>query len=201
MRRLGFTLVEVLVAVGITLLLAGSLFGFVFDLQQRQGAVLSELARTREATAIFNAIERAARTSTAHGSNGSVGFQGSREELLMTYRVTGVDQASVMEVRVLNDEQGVILSEGGGGDLVDTSFAKELSRVDFSYFSDGQWNESHAEGEGILPRAIRVKLWYANEVDLEGERAEVDSSIRGGSDREQVRPDRVRVIALPGAKL
>lgn len=200
MRDRAFTLIELVVASGIIALLSASLFGFIMDLQQRQQDLLMEIERTREASVLFQEIERAVYTTTAKGVDGLPGFQGTNSMLAISYKIRHGDQAHLKRFEITADSGAVNLQERLRDDDGVSTRSEHIQRVEFAYYVDQQWQSSHSSLESGLPKAVRVKLWYSTRVP--GSQANDDADNRVLSDNEEEpSPDRVRIIAVPGERV
>jgi len=203
--RRAFTLTEVLVATAITAILAASLFAFLNDLRDRQADLLRSLEQTRAATELLDAIERAAGTSVATGSDNQPGFQGRSTSLTIAHRPDPLTTTPTQSLAIQSSHGSVSLTTHNSPEPATTIV---IHRLTFAYHNGERWSSS---SNRQLPRAIRVKLWFdpppsnntttnpdsesdvANPIDTEPLFEEEDTQ------PDTVPPDRVRIIAIPGA--
>ncbi|HWB19328.1 MAG TPA: prepilin-type N-terminal cleavage/methylation domain-containing protein [Phycisphaerales bacterium] len=201
--RRGFTLIEALVAIAISLALTGALFTYLFDVIQTRNAVVGEVAKERAAATLLDRIETELMTCVVGDARTGAGVKGSGNSLRILFRgvtVSGGDSnrgggasedLQISEYRFLADTREVKghretwRAELGGVHF--EPLGVRIGRMRFRYFDGRQWRSSFdSVKSNALPRAVEVSLWLGGD----------DESADTSSDEE--RPaDRVRVVAIP----
>jgi prepilin-type N-terminal cleavage/methylation domain-containing protein len=222
--RRAFTLLEVLVAIGLIGLLAGALALFVDDLAHTRAFVSRATERARGADALLGAVEAALQTAVADGGARGGGVVGTGDTLRILSSRTdaaGADARTLSTVafaplcatEVRGGSGGV--SIGRAGRL--TRLPESIGAVGFRYFDGTEWREEFDSLEaGQLPVLVEVAVWFRGAGDdagagdaaenSAGNAADADRGVRAGRARadeprstERPPPDRVRVIAVPDA--
>ena len=221
----GFSLIEVLLALGLLAGIAGGALGLFENLTRRQEQVRGHSERTIGSGRLVQALERALATSFAQQADGSAGVRGDRVSILVHHSgVIGsrVDRAA--DTRSLGLEwsasDGSIRASfaGEGVEREHETLVRGVERVRFRYFEGARWRSSYDSVErGGLPSAIEMAIWYAPmSQPLRGggpardDRAaldtEIDAAFEAGLDAQSMEaapptraPDRLRVFVIPDA--
>ena len=193
MRRAtrGFTLIEVLVAVGILLALAVAMGRFVVDLLASRDRLEQAMSRQREADAVLLAIERALATTVVEDAILGVGVRGAAESLEVVARGVPAWRLGDAATRTLAlaDRERLVL-RGGFGAGAPASLVRGEGRgassgsipavIRFRYHDGDAWlDQFDSVVRGALPRAIEVSLWWVREDEALGE---VDLLVEAGED-------------------
>lgn len=201
-----FSLVEVLLALAISLLLGAAVLSLLLNLGRRRTTILS-LAGEQQSTGVFlHRLE--ADLSAALAGDGAVGagVKGTGTELSLLTR--GVVLGGVVQGRgasVLGDLQGsryVFDREGGvlkarrwtagrgsgeSGEFEVVS--SRIRRLRFRYFDGREWKSGFDSlAEGALPVAVECAVWT-------GTPASQTNAAAGGE--RWGAPDRLRVVVVP----
>ncbi len=198
-RRLGFTLIEVLVAIALMLALSAGLFSYVWNLISRRDRLVEVAAQQAAAGALFEELERDLATTFAVDASGSAGVKGDSASLAVRCRgVAGVGGRGEPIARLddllggeVKFEEGSLsarrLGDGEGTFEVVTS-GVQLLRL--RYFDGRAWLESFdSAATGTLPVAVEAALWFGEVPEGENE-LEAETEVRRA-------PDRLRVIVVP----
>jgi prepilin-type N-terminal cleavage/methylation domain-containing protein len=172
MRRRGFSLLEVLVAVGLLALLSALVYSFMWELFDRRTRALAVSERTQVATILFDRLEHDLMTVLASAGDqaGLIGDEGGltiftrgvliapgaspRSDLQRTaIRFDGA--RGVLEIR-RDGNPGEGETRGGGGD---EGIAGVVRAVRFRYHDGSAWTGSFESGRG-LPAAVEVSIWF-----------------------------------------
>lgn len=217
-RRRAFTLLEVLVAIGLIGLLAGALAIFVDDLAGTRAFVNRATERARGADALFGAVESALQTAVADGGALGAGVTGTGDALRILSSRTdaaGADARSSASAAfaplcgtdVRGDSDGVSIGRAGRF----TRLPAPIRAVGFRYFDGVEWRTEFDSIEaGQLPVLVEVAVWFRGAGEQvsssagEAGRDEGEATLQVQPDAErfaaeQPPPDRVRVIAVPDA--
>jgi prepilin-type N-terminal cleavage/methylation domain-containing protein len=241
MTRRGFSLIELLVAIGLIIAMLGALFAFTWDVLATRQQIVAWTARQRSATVIIEHVERDLMTCVAGDTSDGAGVRGDNESLSVLARQVPAARAArrgrpgagspladierttyAFSGGALSVERGGV--ERGGADRQREVLAGSIAKVRFRYHDGSSWKDSFDSLRAdALPRAVEVAIWFnawpgdATAQELRDEEAFQDALLerstfdpRGGFDeraavngddiaREEPRPDRVRVIAIPDA--
>lgn len=202
MRR-GFTLVEVIVAIGLLAGLAAAVSSFVWMLTVTRRGVETTADEELVLSSLMDQIESDLASVVAGGKASGAGVVGGSDSLRLTTRRLGIptdpaggeteSRGQLSDLRaaeyVASGGRVVVkrrIGAGGqGGDLGEASAA--MGAVRFRYFDGKLWAPQFDSGSsGGLPVAVEVKVWRATggAVEFVDERA---SRIA----------DRIRVISVP----
>lgn len=178
--RRGFTLAEVVVAIGLMLALAGSIAAFAWNLALRRTALLEAAGEVDAGARVFEAIERAMLTAVAD-AGGRAGVRGTDDALEVSFR--GVQPALEGDAgAALGDAQRLSLAHDAARAVLTLSFTsgaglaqrvefRRVSRVRVRYLVGERWSAEFESGAVAgLPRAVEVALWFG--VPLPGAEAQ-----------------------------
>ncbi len=207
-RRVGFTLFEVLVSVGLITLLVIAMAAFLSDALRIRTRVGDRVSRGLAAEATITEVERALATCIVADREFGSGIRGDESSIdvlrvgLATWRLGTLEPTQAFvpiercRVRFLPGEGHVAI---GRDEREPTPIPGELHRVAFRYFDGKAWVTSFdSAAAGRLPVAVEVSIWLEaprGEPVVE-ERPETDE-IAAATPPPTVPPDRRRVIAIP----
>lgn len=196
--RRGFSLLEVLVSIGVILALAIALGAFVRDVARSRERLDLAMARQRSADAAIEVIERALATTVVEDAILGTGVRGSAERLEVIARgvpAWRLGSASTRR-RSLEDRERLAVVGGDaavGESLVrrgDGSEAREgrlPATLRFRYHDGEAWrSEFDSVREARLPVAVEVSLWW---------RRDGDASDDDAADFDLLAEDRARLAA------
>ena len=225
-RHRAFTLVELLVSIGLVVLLVGAMSAFLSDAMRTRARVVEESSFARSADAIIAAIERALETSIVEDAIAGSGVSGGPTSIRIlrsgasTWRLgTRVPEQALEELDqlVVRFDEAAGAVSIGRGDVAPTPIPGTLHRVRFRYFDGTSWRSRFdSVREGRLPAAVEIAIWHraprTDDAPPPVERAEfdevdADDSADGEEDDGDARapaadaqpPDRLRIVAIPDA--
>lgn len=198
--RRSFTLVEVLIAIGLSLALLSSVFTFYFNVLRIRGKVQEQADVQRAATTLIERLERELMTCmvTADGQQAGVRGDGTTLTLASRGMATALAERGTDEPKVFSDLQVTtyrfdaaskrltMRRDGEQSDSSDANSASLLSgriaKVRFRYYDGAQWREQFdSRAADALPIAVEVAIWF----DPFGEETLDETSATAGADREQ----------------
>ncbi len=169
-RHRGFTLIEVLVALGITVVLVGALGLFVNQISSSRTRIRDRSTREAAATTILDAIDGALGTCIARQGDGTSGVVGDELSIEIAFDTATVQRAlggSPQAVLVPGDRITIEFSPGTGrfalarnGDSL-----RELEAGFFAmrlrYHDGSDWlSRWDAREMGGLPWAVECSIWF-----------------------------------------
>ncbi len=213
----GFTLIEVLVAVGLVGALAVGFLSFLDGASARRAAMEKESGRQRAVGALTEALETDVLTCVAQGPRGAPGIVGSVSGLTILARGSPAPGVASSRSESVGDLQRAEYRYEGGGvslrraDAVSSSadrqavLGRDIGLVRFRYLAGREWVSAFDSAQaGRLPAAIEVAVWF--DVPLPPSQAtglspSSESAPTWDAEAEADLPpaDRVRVIAVPEA--
>lgn len=226
MRRRGFSLLEVLVAIGLLALLSSLVYSFMWELFDRKARALTMGERTQISTILFDRLERDLMTVLASAGD-QAGLRGDDQGLTIFHRgvliAPGVSPGSDLQRTAIRFDgaRGVLAirrdddSGEGGASGGEDGLAGVVRAVRFRYHDGSAWTDSFDSGRG-LPAAVEVSIWFGQAEPGTGEPdpinddfadfqanpfSEPGPGFQPGSGAPASTPpspaDRVRVIAIP----
>lgn len=169
MRRGAFTLVEVMVALGLMTALAVLVFGMLMSVTAQRDRARAWAADLHAGTVLLDRIE-ADLTHCIAGRPGAAGVKGDSTRLtVLTRGVTlSVDGSAPVDVQwatygfdeassVVRMSRGDGWEAGSGGEVV----SDRMERMTVRYHDGRGWTDSFdSEQAGGLPVAVEVALWF-----------------------------------------
>ncbi len=215
----GFTLVEVLVAIGLLLALSGVLSGLLFGLMERRDRVAIEAARQGAVDVLFAEIDGALVGAFVEGPDGA-GIVGSERGVRIMSRGVRVSPGSglgdVVGIEFVHDPSRRVLmarrfQPGDATGAVMEVAATDVARVRVRYLDGAAWKSSFDSGTlGRLPAAVEVSVWFddaaasgaeeATRGGAEGEDGDLELEAEGlleDSEGDGPAPSRRRVMVVP----
>jgi len=193
--RRGFTLIEVLVALGLVLMLSWGMFAVVSDLGSRRDRLMEMSVRQSEAGTLFELLEGDLMCSIAADPEGRGGVAGSSNSLAVSTRGIpisdgpGPARGDLVRSQYRFDAAAgaVMLSRDGGPP---ERVAMGIGRIELRYFDGESWQQEFdsAERDG-LPVAVEVSIWFG-----------AASEVLADSESSRLPPDRVRQIVIPDSR-
>ena len=179
LRGRGFTLMEVLVAIALTVALMGAMFGFLFDLLSSRTRVIDSIRQEDAASALISWLEADLMACIGGDSHVGAGIKGDGAQLrvltrsvLTTLAAQGTQQRDLLgdlqfaEYRF--DERGKrIEGRRGPAGSAQSDSASSFSTIPgvihklrFRYFNGREWSESFDSLQSTsLPVAVEVSIW------------------------------------------
>lgn len=198
-RGRGFTLVEVLVALGLVVALAAGMYGFVTSMHTRQARISEETSRSGGVSAFFDQLESDLLTCVARDARLGGGVRGNADSLTVVSRGVGVSSdAALTDARATEYRfaGGMIMasrresSGGGQGQPI----CPGVEKLRFRYYDGTSWRDSFDSAQaGTLPVAIEAAVWFVgNGPATDESRAESPSSATAkNEDSTAVGPDEI----------
>ncbi len=171
----GFSLLEMLVAIGLLVVLVSSMFAFLFDMLSARRRALETVGRQLAATTLIDSLERDLIASLVGDATTGAGIDGDNERLrVLTRGVAGsIAERGAADPDVLGDLQEVEYRfdlgsgriEGRRGPAGDPgSFSPlggQVARVRFRYNDGQRWQDSFdSRTADALPVAVEVMVWF-----------------------------------------
>lgn len=194
MIRRGFSLLEVLLAIGIVMILSGAIYSFLFDLMNKRDRIVELTDRARVGIGVLETIERDLTTTLAGASRFGAGISGTSTTLTLLSRSVTLPIGQTSGA-VLGDLQGVRFSWSGsqssleasrwdvlsGGERTTQVLSTQVEYVQFRYYDGRAWRgEFDSSRDGALPVAIEVAIWFGVRVPAVDLRGFEGSSFREG---------------------
>lgn len=173
--RRAFTLIEVLIAIGLALVLGATMFAFLHDMLATRARTLEHATRQRAAATLIERLEADLAACIVGDSRNGSGVQGSEASLrLLTRGVMpqlasrGSDDPSSLadlhdiEFRFNRATRSIDARKGRAGESSEfTSLGDGIAHVRFRYLDDRQWRSTFDSVElNRLPSAIEVCVWF-----------------------------------------
>lgn len=164
--RRGFTLLEVLVAIGLILALSGGMWALMSALGERRERLGLETARSAGVAALFDQIENDLTTCVAADAEFGAGVKGDAASLTIVSRGVGLSAAAALsDARSTNyvfAGDSLTASRKERGDSgASAPMLERIARVRFRYFDGQEWTASFDSGAAEkLPVAVEVAVWF-----------------------------------------
>lgn len=172
MKRRGFSLLEVLVAIGLLGLLSALVYSLMWELFDRKARTLTLSERTQVSTMLIDRLERDLMTAIASAGD-QAGLRGDEGGLTIFHRgvliAPGVSPMADRQRTAIRFDaaRGVLMIRrdddsgdgGAGGSAGDDGIAGVVRAVRFRYHDGSIWAGSFDSGRG-LPAAVEVSIWY-----------------------------------------
>lgn len=202
-----FTLVETLLTLAIIVMLAGSVFSFMWGLLSRRDSIVTAAADSQASSAVLERIEADLLCAVVGDSKTGAGVSGTGTRLKILSRGVGLNAAGTDgPAWDLHGSEYVFAGEGGGlqarrwaanggppGALEPVS--ERVERMEVRYHTGREWATSFDSLASGLPVAVEVSLWFGRP------RSEGEAEA-AGDEPPRREPDRRRVIVIadaPGA--
>ncbi|MGA1056573.1 MAG: PulJ/GspJ family protein, partial [Phycisphaerales bacterium] len=194
--RRGFSLFEVLVAIGVILALSIALGAFVRDISRSRERLDASMARQRSADAAIEALERALATTVVEDAILGAGIRGGAERLEVVAR--GVPAWRLGDPRgrrrSLEDRERLALLGGNAalgestvrrGEGAEAREGVVPATLRFRYHDGEAWRaEFDSLRTGRLPVAVEVSLWWRRDGESVDDDAEAFSALT--DDRDEI---------------
>jgi len=180
--RRGLTLIEMLLAIALTLALMGSMFAFYFNVLSSRSVIIEHMRQQQAATTLISWIDSDLATCVAGDATIGAGVKGDSTNLRVLTRgiaarvaAHGADDPEVfsdLQLAEYRFNANELRIEGRRAPTVFTgtnasSEGSQFSSLDgtihhlrFRYFSNGQWQDSFNSLQADrLPAAVEIALW------------------------------------------
>lgn len=223
-RRRGFTLAEVLLAIGLVAALAGGVFSFMWNLLDRRGSILQAASEADAAGVLFERIEADLLCAIAGDEGVGAGIVGESARVrVLTWGVAlgapvGATAAADLQGSeyVFDAARGEVrarrwtgASPAGGAGLEVVS--DRVQHLRLRYFTGREWVDRFDSLREGLPVAVEVSIWFGAPLVEEGVLAEEENGLALADAGEMAEPeapleegerprreaDRRRVIVVP----
>jgi prepilin-type N-terminal cleavage/methylation domain-containing protein len=180
--RRGFSLLELLVAIGLLAVLVGAVYAFITTLFARETRALDEAARSQTAVMVFDRLESDLMSAVATGAEGSVGLTGSSETLTVAHRSVVPGSASApwsdaqsTTIRFDARRQRITIERTDGGEAFGGGargdepmpFPVPIRAARFRYHDGDGWRDGF-ESSRALPAAVELAIWFGDPEDDPG---------------------------------
>ncbi|MEM1185617.1 MAG: hypothetical protein AAGI53_11545 [Planctomycetota bacterium] len=189
-QRRAFSLLEVLLALGLIVALSASIYTFLFELLDRRSRVLEETSAAGASSVLFDHLQSALAGAVVSAVDESgkpmPGLSGSSTEITVRSRaVIGVDADNASprgDVRVsqirFDAESGTLSASawGGFGSREGSDpILENLRDVRLRYHDGDRWSDSfNSVSAGQLPMLVELRLWAGRPPDPEADIEEAD---------------------------
>lgn len=197
MTRRGFTLVEVLIAIGLMVLLAALMANFGVTLADRKARIASVGSQVGSVSTVFTHLDAALTAADANGSGVRVSETSLTVSSRRVFTSTGVSELE--ELAMIFDEAGGVLAVSRPGTDSDMRLTG-IDRIEFRAYDGRAWGDFNAAS---LPQALEVSVWLTKASgdappaeDAETGPAFANSSLYTEDETDETPPDRWRVFSL-----
>lgn len=167
--RQGFTLMEVLVSLGVLAILTSAMGAYLWDLRS-QTLLLSDLTDDRRCSELlFQLIEEHLATAISQTAGGDPGLMGEADSLVVTARKimpssfsggTGIVPTHGIRIEFDRETSTVWLAASDDADARE-AISHRVERLRFRFFDGRRWSDGFApSGDAALPVLIEVGLWF-----------------------------------------
>ena len=200
LHRCGFSLVEVLLALALIVVIAGSVLGLASTLLTRRDQIQNAGVRERGVSILVEQIERDVLGASVVVAAVGGGIVGTESSLTIRTHATSLNGSDVVESKYRFDssmvgegedqQPGCILATRGLG-AREEILASGVARVRFRYHDGVAWvDRFDSAATGVLPWAIEVSVWLGDPSEF-AESASAESSLfTGGEDNSFFDADR-----------
>ena len=197
-RRHAFTLVEVLLSIGLILALAASLFAYIHGLVEQRTRLVLVADQQAAAAALFEELESDLATTFAADASGDAGVKGDGSSITVRCRAvpgrtgTGAvtDFGDLLGSEMRFSSGKLSARRLGKSQRALETVASGIERLRFRYFNGVEWLETFDSAQtGELPVAVEAALWFGETTAPNDEPANSSEVLR--------EPDRLRVMVVP----
>lgn len=190
-RRRAFTLLEVLLALGLIAMLSGGMFAFFWQLTSQKAALVEGALEGQAADALIERLENDLAGAVAADSAGGAGIVGTASSLKVLSRGVTLPLKEEDRAWAKGDLQGSeFVLEGGAlkakrwdahrgvGGAAGETIPGAIGALRFRYYDGESWVESFdSKSAGTLPVAIEVSVWFGPSREV-GAGSESESAAR-----------------------
>ncbi len=178
-RRCGFTLLEVLIVIGLVSALLGSMFTFMFNLLASRDRALQYSAQQLAATTLIERISADLMTCVVGDAEAGSGVQGDTQRLrILTRSVAATlaerglgDPAVLGDLQIteytFNESQQQIkasrrsVQTNTNGRTSEAPVGGSIYKVRFRYHDGTSWRDTFdSRSYGQLPLAVEIAIWF-----------------------------------------
>lgn len=218
-RGRGFTLVEVLLAIGLVAALAGGVFSFMWNLLDRRVSILEAASEADAAGVLFERIEADLLCAIAgdEGIGGGIVGESGRLRVLTRGVALRSDPSAAAPADLQGSEYVFDAARGevrarrwlggtpAGGSALEV-VSDRVRHLRLRYFTGREWTERFDSLRQGLPVAVEVSIWFGAPVaaadeamidEVASEPLTLDSAAAMEGDLPPREADRRRVIVVP----
>ena len=178
-RRCGFTLLEVLIVIGLVSALFGSMFTFMFNLLSSRDRALQYSAQQLAATTLIERVSADLMTCVVSDAEAGSGVEGDTQRLRILTRSVAASLAErgVGDPAVLGDlqiteytfnesQQQITASRrfaqtNSNDRMSEASLGGSIYKVRFRYHDGTSWRDTFdSRSYGQLPLAVEIAIWF-----------------------------------------
>lgn len=173
----GFTLLEVLIALGLSGALLASAFSFYFNLMNTRTRLIERADEQRAADVIIERIEADLTTCIVGDGQIGAGVKGNSTSLTIAHRGVsasladrGVDDPAVFgdlqisQFQFNANQQTISIQQRSGRESsfgASHDLTSRIAKLRFRYFDGSQWRDTFDSlSAGTLPIAVEVAIWF-----------------------------------------
>ncbi len=171
--RRGFTLIEVLVAIGVLLVLSGTMLALTRSLVDARASLAQRLADHRAATATLEALEEAALVCEVRTTAGA-GIEGTATTLrlvgpMLVRPAAPAASRRLVATNLRHDPATRTLTLARhplDAAAPESELSRRVERLELRYHDGTAWRTSFdSRAAGRLPRAIDVAIWFGEAIE------------------------------------
>jgi prepilin-type N-terminal cleavage/methylation domain-containing protein len=207
MRR-GFTLIEVLIAIGLLVVLSVAMGTFAFNLLQTRDRLMAQSAAEAGVGLLLDRLEHDLTWCIAGNADDGAGVKGTSTGIEILRRdvrlLDGQVAVGVARKAHYHHEGGAVLAHAADGD--DETVALGVERLRLRYHDGQAWLDEFDSSEaGTLPVAVEVSVWFdpheggtdRNDGGAEDETIPSEELMPAEFDITPSEPDRRRIVVIP----
>jgi type II secretory pathway pseudopilin PulG len=172
-RRRAFTLLELLLAIGLSLALLGAMFGFLWDLLETRRQVVEETMRRRAVATLIDHVERDLNTVIVGDGVVGAGIDGDGTAITLLSRAVPAHRAMSGPGAFADLERSEYRFDAAAKSITvrrsdpaagaagpSFTLGTGVYRVQFRYFDGRVWRDTFRSLDNDrLPRAVEIAVW------------------------------------------
>ncbi len=197
LQRRSFTLLEVLIALGLALALLSTIFSFYFDLLNTRERLLERADQFRAASTLIDRLEAELLVSIAGNRSLEAGVQGTNTSLTIASRsvAASLAQRGALDRAVYSDMQITTFQFVASAQRIELTrwaeiddqtrttetLTEQIAQLRFRYYDGSRWTDAYNSIDSdALPQAVEISIWFESR-DQQQETS-ADANARDGAD-------------------